>query len=82
MTGTAAARPQRTLTLEITKTCSRKKGLGPRSVKSVITDTQTMSATVEKYPIRSWRTYSPRTTKRSARLKTRYDPSTAWPSSG
>ena len=61
MTGTAPASPQRTLTLEITKTCRRKNGLGPRSVKIVITETQTMSAAVDRYPMRSWRTYSPRT---------------------
>ena len=38
--GAAALKPQRTLTLEITKRLRRKNGVAPRSVKSVMSDAE------------------------------------------
>jgi hypothetical protein len=45
-----------------------KNGLAPRSVKSVMTLIQTMSAAAEIAPTRSWRTCSPRTSTKSTTL--------------
>src|SRR4029077_13064325 len=66
----------------MTNTCRRKNGLGPRSVKIVITDTQAMSAAVDRYPMRSWRANSPRPTPHRTILNTRYEPRTTKPISG
>ena len=46
--GAATAKPQRTLTLEMTNTFSRKNGVAPRSVKSVIAKIHATSVAVEK----------------------------------
>jgi hypothetical protein len=53
--------PQRTLTLEMTKTCNRKNGLTPPSVNNVMRETHTTSAAVDTGATRSWRRCSPRT---------------------
>ena len=76
VTGSETAKPQRTLTLEMRKMLSRKNGVAPRSVKSVIAMIHAKSVAVEKYPRRSCPTYSPRTTQKSSALQRRYDAST------
>jgi hypothetical protein len=61
-------KPQRTLTLAITKMLRRKNGVAPRSVKSVISTPKTMSRTTEYGPTLRPRTISLRTRRKSTRL--------------